>query len=82
MRWRSIYVLRDFRFRIQTLLVGAERRFQVRIGLHGLKEVEYVPAHLSAYARRFPLKEHHPSENEALGERDALLEWLRRSTSH
>lgn len=73
-------MLRDFRFRIQPLVIGAERRFQVRIGLDGLKEVEYVPAHRSAYALRFPLKEHHPSETEALIERDALLEWLRRST--
>jgi hypothetical protein len=73
-------VLRDFRFRIQPVLVGSQKHFQVRIGLDGLKEVEFVPAHQSAFALKFPLKEHHPSEHEALGERDALLEWLRRET--
>lgn len=52
--------------------------FQLRVGMEGERDLEYIPAHRTAFAQRFQLKEAHATEELARGEKDALLEWLKR----
>lgn len=70
-----------YRFRIQKVLVGADRGFQLRVGMDGERDIEFIPVHQTAFAMRIVLKEAHPTEAEAKQEKDYLLEWLRRPTA-
>jgi hypothetical protein len=69
-------VIRDFRFRIQPVIIDKTRRFQVRVGMDGESELEFIPAHRSAYALQMPLKDGHATVEEAHKEQDALMAWL------
>jgi hypothetical protein len=69
-----------YRFRIQKVFVGSDRRFQLRVGMEGEREIEYIPVHSSAFALRLPLREGHETEDDARREHDALMQWLRRES--
>jgi hypothetical protein len=62
----------NFRFRVQQ--VGA--RFQLQIGMEFGRELEFVPAHRSAFAGRFPLMDLHNDAIDAHEELAAFREWL------
>jgi len=70
-------VIRDFRFRVQRVIVDRKRRFQLRVGMYGERDLEFIPVHRTAYAQRLSLQESHPTEADAEKERDELMEWLR-----
>ncbi len=70
-------MIRDFRFRIQPVIIDKARRFQVRVGMDGESDLEFIPAHRSAYALRMPLKDGHETVEEAHQEQDALVAWLK-----
>ena len=57
----------------------AGRRFQLKVGLDGDEDVEFVPAHRTAFAQRFSLAPNHVAEVDAHLELSALLESLQRS---
>ena len=67
-----------YRFRIQHVILDHGHGFQLRVGMEGERDLEYIPVHRTAFAQRFNLKEAHPTEAEARGEKDALLQWLNR----
>ena len=69
-------MIRDFRFRIQQVLIGKNRRYQLRVGMFGENDLEFIPVHRSAYAMRMPLKDGHETPEEAHREQDALMKWL------
>lgn len=69
-----------YRFRVQRVFIGSERRFQLRVGMDGERDLEYIPVHQTAFAKRLPLKEGHETEVEAEQEKDYLLGWLRDQT--
>jgi hypothetical protein len=71
------FVSENYRFRIQKVFVGSDPRFQLRVGMDGERDLEFIPVHCSAFALRMPLKEGHHTEDQARQEKDALLEWLR-----
>jgi hypothetical protein len=71
-------VSEHYRFRIQKVLVGADRGFQLRVGMEGERDIEFIPVHQTAFALRIALKEAHPTEAEATQEKDYLLDWLRK----
>jgi hypothetical protein len=58
------------------VIIDKARRFQVRVGMDGESDLEYIPAHRSAYALRMPLKDGHETVEEAHKEQDALMAWL------
>jgi hypothetical protein len=70
-------VSEHFRFRVQRVIIEEGRRFQLRVGMDGERDLEFIPVHQTAYAQRFPLKQTHGTEAEAHQEKDALLEWLK-----
>jgi hypothetical protein len=70
-------VIRDFRFRVQRVIVDRKRRFQLRVGMYGERDLEFIPVHRTAYAQWLPLQESHSTEAEAEREKDVLMEWLR-----
>lgn len=70
-------MIRDFRFRIQPVIIDKTRRFQLRVGMDGENDLEFIPAHRSAYALRMPLKDGHATVEEANKEQDALVAWLK-----
>ncbi len=65
-----------FRFHIQPVLSGPEHRFQVRIGMEGLRLCDYVPAYRSAFAVRLQIEKSHAVEAEAQREAQMLEEFL------
>lgn len=71
-------VSEHYRFRIQHVILEAGHRYQLRVGMEGERDLEFIPVHQTAFAQRFELKEGHETEAQARGEKDALLEWLRR----
>ena len=68
----------NYRFRIQRIRIKAEPQFQLRVGMDGEKNLEYIPAYQSAFARRIPIREAHSEEVDAHLELSNLLEWLGR----
>jgi hypothetical protein len=74
-------VIRDYRFRIQQVLIGKDRRYQVRVGMYGDTDIEFIPAYRSAYAKRVQLKDGHETPEEAHREQDALMKWLQETTA-
>jgi hypothetical protein len=66
-----------YKFRVQRVFIGANRRFQLRVGLDGDRDVEFIPVYFSAYAKILPLKLGHETEAQALQEEEELLNWLR-----
>lgn len=44
--------------------------------MDGESDLEFIPAHRSAYALRMPLKDGHETVEEAHQEQDALVAWL------
>ena len=67
----------NYRFRVQPLLGNAEPGFQLTVGMSEEKDSEMIPAHLSAFARRYALQRAHPTEAAVQLELTGLLEWLR-----
>jgi hypothetical protein len=68
--------LKNYRFRIQPVLLGKVRHFQLRVGLVGDRDVECIPVHCSAFAQRLPLELAHPALADASLELSRLLAWL------
>ncbi len=66
----------NYRFRVHRFGAKVERRFQLRVGLEGENDVEFLPAHRTAFAERVPLEEAHAAEVDAHLELSGLLEWL------
>lgn len=73
-------MIRDYRFRIQQVIIGKDRRYQLRMGMYGDTDIEYIPVYQSAYAMRMPLKDAHATPEEANREKDALIQWLEKAT--
>jgi hypothetical protein len=61
------------------VIIDKTRRFQVRVGMDGENDLEFIPAHRSAYALRMPLKDGHATVEEAHQEQDALMAWLKKA---
>jgi len=70
-------VTTNYRFRVQPLLGNAEPGFQLTVGMSEEKDSEMIPAHLSAFARRYALQRTHPTEAAVQLELTGLIEWLR-----
>lgn len=68
----------NYRFRVHRFGLNLERRFQLRVGLEGDKDLEFLPVHRTAFAERVPFAEAHASEVDAHLELSGLLEWLNR----
>ena len=66
----------DFRFHIQPVRVDQEHRFQVRIGLEGLRLCDYIPAYRSAFAALLQIERSHAEAAEAQEEAQMLEEFL------
>lgn len=66
----------NYRFRVHRFGIKVPRRFQLRVGLEGDKEIEFLPAHRTAFAARVPLEEAHAAEVDAHLELSGLLDWL------
>lgn len=66
----------NYRFRIQPLVGGAEPCFRLAVGMADKHAYEMIPVHRTAFARRLPLKEFHPTEAEVQIELTCLLELL------
>jgi hypothetical protein len=66
----------NYRFRIQPVLVGPTRHFQLRVGLEGDSDGECIPVHESAFATCVLLHTAHAAAFDAQLELTALLAWL------
>jgi hypothetical protein len=66
----------NYRFRIQQVLVGQSRHFQLRVGLAGDSDVECIPVHQSAFATCLSLQPAHSAVADAQFELTCLLHWL------
>jgi hypothetical protein len=66
----------NYRFRIQPVLVGKVRQFQLRVGLQDDQACEFIPVHQSAFALSLPLEPVHSVESEAHFELTRVLAWL------
>jgi hypothetical protein len=69
-------VKKNYRFRIQPVLVGTVRHFQLRVGMVGDYDYECIPVHCSAFAQRLPLVAAHPALEDAHLELTRILTWL------
>lgn len=69
-------MLLNYRFRVHQFGVKAPRRFQLRVGLDGDADAEFLPAHRTAFAEEVTLEPAHATEVEAHLELSGLLEWL------
>src|ERR1700759_3295753 len=71
--WRRCRFTKDvsehYRFRVQHVILDQGHGFQLRVGMEGERDLEYIPAHRAAFAQRFELKEAHATEAEAHGEK-------------
>lgn len=65
-----------YRFRIQRLLVRSGHLFQLRVGMDGEKEMEFIPIHHTAFAERLNLEPAHQSLADVQFELSRLLEWI------
>ena len=71
----------NYRFRVHRLGTTVERRFQLRVGLEGDRDVEFLPVHRTAFAGQIPLEAAHAAEADVHLELSGLLEWLDRRGS-
>ena len=65
-----------YEFLIHRIQAGVAHYFQLRIGMVGEEPVEFIPAHQSAFARRFDFAPVHSTEVDAHMELSGLLEWI------
>jgi hypothetical protein len=62
------------------VIVDRTKKYQLRVGMDGERDLEFIPLYQSAYAQRIALKANHATREEAHRERDTFIEWLRQQT--
>jgi len=67
-----------YNFQIERISAGGYERFQVKVGMVGEHEFDFIPVHETAFAQRMALAVCHSNESNAQLELLGLLELLQK----